>query len=125
MKTIRTVAVAVIGLALMLGAAGAKAQTISECQAQISALQTESQGVTITGRQADKERAGLVGKLQSASIELDKVKLCDAIKKLNDFKVKVQDLVSAGRVDAADGQELLAGADAAIACITGLGANCS
>ena len=125
MKTKRTVAAAVIGLALMLGPAGAKAQTVSECQAQISALQTASQGVTIAGRQADKDRAGLVGKLQSASIELDKVKLCDAIKKLNDYKVKVQDLISAGRVDPADGQELLAGADAAIACITGLGANCS
>jgi hypothetical protein len=125
MKTTRTVAAALIGLALMLGAAGAKATTISECQAQISALQTPTQGLTITSRQAEKDRAGLVGKLQSASLELDKAKFCDAIKKLNDYKVKVEALISSGSIEAVEGQELLAGADAAIECITALGVTCS
>ena len=64
------------------------ATTISECQADIANLRTETQAATITGKNAAKDQAGLIGKLDGAAVELDKGKFCDSIKKLNDFKTK-------------------------------------
>jgi hypothetical protein len=47
-------------------------------------------------------------------------KLCDSIKKLEDLKVKVAQLIAAGRFTTGEnpsGEQLVAQADAAIACI--------
>ena len=53
------------------------------------------------------------------------MKLCDAIKKLNDFKVKINQLIASGNINTdstagVTGQDLLSGADQAIACIQDL-----
>jgi hypothetical protein len=107
--------------AVMIGAPVA-AQTQSDCQTQITNLRTASSTVAISGRNADKDRAGLVDKLGDASAELTKGKNADAVKKLTDFKVKVQQLVEAGRLSASDATSLNSQADSAIACLNGLSA---
>ena len=117
-------AFAVFALAVpsLLIAPGASASTISECQALIASLRTETESVAITGRNAEKNRTGMLGKLDNASTALDRVKLCDAIRKLDDFRVKVNQLIAAGNINTdpaagVTGQDLLDGANEAIACI--------
>ena len=102
---------------ILVSAAISNATTISECQTDIANLKTDTEQAAITGRNAEKDRAGLIGKLDNAATALDKAKFCDATQKLNDFRTKVNLLVAAGAIDVTTGQQLLAGADAAIACI--------
>ena len=102
---------------LALIASTAFATTISECQTDIANLRAETHSATFTGANAAKDEAGLLGKLDAAATSLDKGKFCDAIQKLNDFKTRVNQLIAAGKIDAATGQQLLADADDAIACI--------
>ncbi|MDQ3804279.1 MAG: hypothetical protein M3416_10660 [Acidobacteriota bacterium] len=116
---------ALAAAAVMFAAVVAHATTVSECQAIIAGLKTKTQAVVITGKSAEKDRTGLVQKLDNAALELDRAKFCDAIQKLNDFKVKVNQLAAAGRINqdpaaGPTGQELLADAAAAIACINDL-----
>ncbi|MFL6741968.1 MAG: FIMAH domain-containing protein [Sphingomicrobium sp.] len=101
--------------------APAVAQTRSDCEAQLASLRSASGAVAISGRNAEKDRAGLVGKLTDASTELAKGKNADAAKKLADFKVKVGQLAEAGRISNADAASLTQQADSAIVCINGLG----
>jgi hypothetical protein len=103
----------------------AHATTVTEIQAMIASLRTKTEGVAITGKAADKDRASLLGKLNEASLKVDQAKFCDAIQKLNDFKVKVNQLIAAGKINqdpalGTTGQELLADADATIAAINEL-----
>lgn len=112
--------------AVMFAAAVAHATTVSECQAIIAGLKAKTQTVVITGKSAEtKDRPGLIGKLNEAALKLDQAKFCDSIQKLNDFKVKVNQLSAAGRINqdpaaGPTGQELLADADAAITCVNEL-----
>jgi opacity protein-like surface antigen len=112
--------------AVAFAAVVAHATTVSECQAIIAGLKTKTASVVIAGKQAEmKDRPGMIGKLDEASLKLDQAKFCDAIQKLNDFKVKVNQLAAAGKLNqdpaaGTTGQELLADADAAIACVNDL-----
>ena len=122
-------------LAMFVAAPLAQATTISEVQAMITSLKEKTTSVVITGRSADKDRTGLLGKLNEASLKVDQAKFCDAIAKLNDFKVRVNQLIAAGKINqdpaaGTTGQELLNDADATIAAINELqvqstGAPCS
>ena len=126
----KSAAAVLFAVAMMFSAMVANADTVSECQARIATLKADTLAVTITGKSADKDRAGLVEKLNNASFALDSAKFCDSIQKLNDFKVKVNQLIAAGKInqnptDAAGntlvtGTQLLAEADAAINCINDL-----
>ena len=101
----------------------------------ITSLRTKTEGVIITGKAADKDRAGLLVKLNEATLKVDQAKFCDAIAKLNDFKVRVNALIAAGKINqdpalGTTGQELLNDADATIAALNELqvqstGAPCS
>jgi hypothetical protein len=95
--------------------------TVDECRALIDTLTTETQAVTITGRNADKNLAGLLGKLSGAEIKLAEGKFSDAIQKLQDFQTKVSQLVASGSITAGDANMLLTGAQDAINCISQLG----
>jgi hypothetical protein len=122
MNFIRTFLSTALTSALLFTTASLQASTVSECQQEIANLRSQTETITITGQQADKDRAGLLAKLDAASLKLDQGKFCDAITKLNDFKTKVNQLVAAGKIntDPANGttaQDLLNGADAAINCI--------
>lgn len=123
-------AAVLFAVAVLFSSAVANATTVSECQTLIANLKAETQAVAITGKSADKDRAGLIGKVDNATFSLDQAKFCDSIQKLNDFKVKVNQLIAAGKInqnptDAAGnplvtGTQLLADADAAINCINQL-----
>jgi hypothetical protein len=125
MNFARMFAAALFALSLMLTASVAQATTVSECQTAIANLKTETTSIAITGRNADKDRAGLIGKLDAAAFSLDQAKFCDAIQKLNDYRAKVNQLIAAGKINtdpmsSPTAQDLLTGADNAIACINQL-----
>ena len=122
-------------LAMFVAAPLAQATTVSEVQAMITSLKAKTTSVVITGKSAEKDRTGLLDKLNEASLKVDQAKFCDAIAKLNDFKARVNALIAAGRINqdpavGTTGQELLNDADATIAAINELqvsstGAPCS
>lgn len=124
----RVVLAGFLGLALFAGISAVYAQSINECQALITALGVRTQTVTIIGRNAEKDREGLLGKLSDAAFKLDAAKFCDAIQKLADFKAKVQQLSGAGKIGADDAALLSGDADVAIGCVqnvaTGAGVSC-
>ena len=112
-------------LAMFIAAPLAQATTITEVQAMITNLTAKSTSVIITGKQADKDRAGLLEKLNEATLKVDQAKFCDAIAKLNDFKARVNALIVAGKINqdpalGTTGQELLSDADAIIAALNEL-----
>lgn len=122
-------------LATLVAAPVAQATTVTEAQAMISSLKAKTTSVVISGKSAEtKDRPGLLDKLNEASLKVDQAKFCDAIGKLNDFKVKVNQLIAAGKINqdpaaGTTGQELLNDADATIAALNqlqvqGTGAGC-
>ena len=107
-------------LALFVAAPLAQATTITEVQAMLTSLKAKTTSVIITGKAAERDRAGLLDKLNEATLKVDQAKFCDAIAKLNDFKAKVNQLIAAGKINqdpaaGTTGQELLTDADAIIA----------
>ena len=121
---VRSVALAV--LAVMLSPAfvvrQANASSKQDCQGLIDALAADTAAVIITGKNAEKDRAGLLAKLEGASIALERGKLCSAIQKLTDFRNKVNQLIASGSINTdpavgVTGQDLVNGADEAIACV--------
>ena len=124
MKKISFAAI-VCALAMFIAAPLAHATTVTEVQAMITSLRTKTEGVIITGKSAEKDRSGLLGKLNEATLKVDQAKFCDAVTKLNDFKVRVNTLIVAGRINqdpaiGTTGQELLNDADASIAALNEL-----
>ena len=101
-------------------AAPAPAATVVECQQLISTLQTQTAATTFFGRRAATDQANLITKLTNASVKLDQGKFADAIQKLTDYRTKVVALGAEGKIDPTAVPTLLAGADAAIACISSL-----
>ena len=112
-------------VAMLVATPVAFATTVSEVQAMITNLKARTESVVITGKSADKDRAGLVGKLNEASLKVDQAKFCDAVVKVNDFKNKVNQLIAAGKINqdptvGTTGQDLLTDADAIIAALNQL-----
>jgi len=124
MKKISFAAI-VCALAMLVAAPLAHATTITEVQAMLASLRTKTETVAITGKSADKDRAGLIAKLDEAILKVNQAKFCDAIAKLNDYKARVNALIVAGRINqdpalGTTGQELLNDADAIIAALNEL-----
>ena len=112
-------------LAMFVAAPLVHATTVTEVQAMIASLRTKTETVLITGKSADKDRAGLIEKLTDAALKLDQGKFCDAVVKVNDFKTRVTALIAAGRINqdptlGTTGQELLNDADAIIKALNDL-----
>jgi hypothetical protein len=110
---------------MFVAAPMAHATTVTEVQAMLTSLTAKTTSVIITGKAAEKDQAGLLDKLNEASLKVDQAKFCDAIAKLNDFKVKVNALIAAGKINqdpaaGTTGQELLTDADAIIAALNEL-----
>ena len=124
-----------VALAIFAAAPLALATTVTEVQAMIGTLKTKTETVVITGKSADKDLSGLLAKINEAALKVDQAKFCDAIEKLNDFKVRVNALIVAGRINqdpalGTTGQDLLNDADASIAALNqlqtqGTGAACT
>lgn len=124
MKKISFAAVA-FAVLMLATAPAALATTVTEVQAMITSLKTKTETVAISGKSADKDPVTLLAKLAEASLKVDQAKFCDSIAKLNDFKVKVNQLIAAGKINqdpaaGTTGQELLNDADATIAALNEL-----
>lgn len=125
MRTQRNVFVRSVAFALLafaLSTAFVVRPANAQCEASIAELRVATEGVVLTGRQAEKNRAGLLAKLDGATAALGRGKLCDAIRKLTDFRNKVNQLIASGSINSdptvgTTGQDLVDGANEAIACI--------
>jgi hypothetical protein len=110
-------------LLMLMATAPAQAQTLEECQEEIAALRLETENATIfLGKNPAKDEAGQLLKLDNANAKLVEGKYADASQKLTDFGNTVIALDAGGKVDPVDASELIAGANEAIACVEGLGA---
>jgi hypothetical protein len=118
--SIRSLIIALGLLAAVAFPAAAGAATVEDCQAQITQLGTATANVTSFANERD--RTGLQTKLVNASDALAAGKNADAIRKLTDFRAKVQVLGSTSKLEAVDAQRLDAQAATAISCIESLGA---
>ena len=120
-----------IGVGLLLGltlsllmwglsASPAQAETLTDCQAKIDVLRGQTESAHFFGQNAEKNRLGLLTKLDNASVKLTEGKNADAIQKLTNFRDTVAALNAQGKIDPADANTLILGANDAIACITAL-----
>lgn len=124
---LRSIALATLALALAPAfiAVPTHASTAQDCAGLIAALRADTEGVVITGRNAEKNRTGLLGKLDGASDALARGKFCTAVQKLTDFRNKVNQLIASGSINndpnvGTTGQDLVDDANAAIACVLGI-----
>ena len=125
MKKISFVAV-LFAVAMLIAAPVAQATTVSEVQSMVSQLKGKVQTITISGKQAEtKDRPGLLGQLDGVALTLDQGKFCNSITKVRDFQKKVNDMISADKLNqdptlGPTGQELLSDGDAIIAALNEL-----
>src|SRR5215211_7535776 len=113
-----------IALSLLLvltATAPAQAQTAEECQAEIAqarALLTDTTNPDyVDSFTNEKDRTGLIGKLDSASSKLSQGKTQDALAILTSVRDKVSILVAQGKLDQADADVLLPEINEAIGCV--------
>jgi hypothetical protein len=114
-------AAVLFALAMFVAAPLAQATTVTEVQAMLASLKAKTTDVIITGKSAEtKDRPGLLGKVNEATLKIDQAKFCDSVQKVNDFKIKVNALIAAGKINqdptaGTTGQDLLNDADAIVA----------
>ena len=125
MKKISFAAV-LFAVAMLVAAPVAMATTVSEVQSMVTQLKGKVQIIPISGKQAEsKDRPGLLGQLDGVALTLDQGKFCNSVTKVRDFQKKVNDMISAGKLNqdptlGPTGQELLSDADAIIAALNEL-----
>jgi len=68
----------------------------------------------------EKDRTGLLGKLDSASTKLTQGKTQDPLVNLTSLRDKVTTLAAQGKLGRAEADDLIAGANEAMACVTDL-----
>jgi len=113
-------------LVMLVAAPLAQATTVSEVQSMITQLKGKVQIIPISGKFAEsKDRPGLLGQLDGVALTLDQGKFCNSVTKVRDFQKKVNDMISAGKLNqdptlGPTGQELLADGDAIIAALSDL-----
>src|ERR1044072_676986 len=125
MKKISFAAV-LFALAMLVAAPVAQATTVSEVQTMITQLKDKVKIISISGKQAEtKDRPGILGQLDGVSLTLDQGKFCNSVTKVRDFQKKVNDMISAGKLNqdptvGPTGQELLSDGDGIIGALSEL-----
>ena len=84
------------------------------CGAELAAVRS---AIVAADSLSAKDEAGLLGKVDSAERKLAEGKPADAVAALNGIVAKVEALIAGGKVDAGEGQAILAATQAAIDCI--------
>lgn len=91
------------------------------CTARLS----ETEALTVTarfmGKNAEKERAGAILKLENAKVKLAEFKPADALQKIADYTLKIETTAATGKLHPDDAPAMLSGANAASACIVAAG----
>ena len=105
-----------------LSASPTQAETLTDCQAKIDVLRGQTETATFFGQNAEKNRTGLLTKLDNASVKLAEGKNADAIQKLTNFRDTVATLNTQGKINPDDANTLISGANDAISCVESLGA---
>ena len=105
-----------------LSASPTQAETLTDCQAKIDVLRGQTETATFFGQNAEKNRTGLLTKLDNASLKLAEGKNADAIQKLTNFRDTVATLNTQGKINPDDANTLISGANDAISCVESLGA---
>jgi hypothetical protein len=108
-----------IAVVTTVAARPAAAQSATPCLDQFTVLRTHTEDVSITGGKVDKERAGLVKLIDDAQALASIGKTADAVTKLRNFTVKVDQLEAAGRLSTESAALLRTDAAATIACLQG------
>ena len=122
-----------IGVGLLLGltlsllmwasASPAQAESVEGCQAEIAQarvlLADKTNPNYVDSFTNEKDRTGLIGKLDSASTKLSQGKTQDALANLTSVREKVLTLVAQGKLEQADADVLLVEINDAIACVQG------
>jgi hypothetical protein len=109
-----------LSLLMWVSASPAQAETVDKCQAKIAALEDATTSASFSGQNAEKNRTGLLTKLDNASVKLAQGKNADAIQKLTNFRDTVAALNTQVKINPDDANTLISGANDAIACITAL-----
>jgi hypothetical protein len=107
-------------LLMLMATAPSQAQTVGVCEGQFNELRAhlvDPEALPITGGKVEKERAGLVKLVDDAEALALDGKTSDAVKKLSDFTLKVDQLEAARRISADSADELRSDAEATIACL--------
>jgi hypothetical protein len=113
-------------VAMLVAAPVALATTVTEVQAMITQLKGKVQIIAISGKNAEtKDRPGLLGQLDGVALTLDQGKFCDSVKKVRDFQKKVNDMISANKLNqdptvGPTGQELVTDGDNIITALNEL-----
>jgi hypothetical protein len=108
-----------IAVVTTVAARPAAAQSATPCLDPFTVLRTHTEDVSITGGKVDKERAGLVKLVDDAQALASIGKTADAVTKLRNFTVKVDQLEAAGRLSTESAALLRTDAAATIACLQG------
>jgi len=110
-----------LSLLLWVTASPAQAETVEKCQAEIaqvnSLLSDRDNPDYVDSFTNEKDRTGLIGKLDSASTKLSRGKTDDALVNLTSFRDKVSDLAAQDKLDDADAEVLNREINDAIACV--------
>ena len=109
--------IALAALAFASGPATGPAAAATACQGQYDLLRTGTQAVVITGGKVDRERAGLLKLVEDAEALAAQGKTSDAVTKLRDFEIKVNQLEAAGRISPESAAQLRGDTDATIGCL--------
>jgi hypothetical protein len=114
---LRSFVLVIVALSVLTQVVLARAQTVAECQQQITVLREATVSATFTGQSAAKDQAGLIGKLDSATTKVEQGKISDGVQALTQFRDKVVTLQAQGKIGSGDSAVLIAGADDAIVCL--------
>lgn len=115
--------IALLGIVALLGIPHfATATTITECQADVSALRLQTQAATyLRDDQGLKLEQQLLFHLDKTSIELNRADTRDALKQMGDYSFTLKRGIESGKINATDGAALQTGADGVVACISTIG----
>ena len=101
-------------LAVVVPIGAVSAASVEECSAQIDQLRGTIAAASFTN---EKDRITIDAKAVAAQQKLDQGKVGDAIEKLLDVRLRVEQLGAAGKLGSADASALEAAANRAIACL--------
>jgi hypothetical protein len=107
----------VAAVSVLTVAVPTQAQSATPCLDQFTVLREATQDVSITGGKVDKERVGLLKLVDDAQALAAIGKPADAVTKLRNFTVKVDQLEAAGRLSTESAATLRADAATTIACL--------